>query len=204
MLRLILCFLVAGFASGSVLYSMILPRWLRGVDVVALSDDHNPGTANAMKYAGRLVGTLCLLCDVGKGFLPVWLAARFLPMEASSFALIMAAPVLGHACSPMLHGRGGKAIAVTFGVLLGVFPVWIPLGILAALYLFFSVVVIIRPHRLRTIWVFLLFVAGCLFFCRTASIVIGSVLISAVVLCRHFAPTREEQRECVILGHKIL
>ena len=60
MLRLILCFLVAGFASGSVLYSMVLPRWLRGVDVVALSDDHNPGTANAMKYAGRLVGTLCL------------------------------------------------------------------------------------------------------------------------------------------------
>ena len=65
MLRLILCFLVAGFASGSVLYSMVLPRWLRGVDVVALSDDHNPGTANAMKlsliHISQRAQPLCLV-----------------------------------------------------------------------------------------------------------------------------------------------
>ena len=48
----VVCFIAAGFVSGSVLYSMVLPRWIKGVDVVALSDDHNPGTANAFIKAG--------------------------------------------------------------------------------------------------------------------------------------------------------
>ena len=115
-------FVAAGFFSGSILYSLILPKWIKGVDIVAVSDDHNPGTANAMKYAGKLVGSLCLICDLGKGFFPVWIAAQFLPVGAFSFALVMAAPVMGHAFSPMLRGRGGKAIAATFGVLLGLLP----------------------------------------------------------------------------------
>ena len=49
-------FVAAGFFSGSILYSLILPKWIKGVDIVAVSDDHNPGPANAMKYAGKLVG----------------------------------------------------------------------------------------------------------------------------------------------------
>ncbi len=199
----VVCFIAAGFVSGSVLYSMVLPRWIKGVDVVALSDDHNPGTANAMKYAGKLVGTLCLICDLGKAFFPVWIAARFLPVGSLPFAFVLAAPVMGHAFSPMLRGRGGKSIAATFGALLGILPIWSPLAILASLYIFFSVVVIVRPHRLRTIWVFVLFAAGGVFFCRTASIAVGCVVISAVVLCRHLSPGQEEVRECMILGHKI-
>ena len=153
-------FVAAGFFSGSILYSLILPKWIKGVDIVAVSDDHNPGTVNAMKYAGKLVGSLCLICDLGKGFFPVWIAAQFLPVGAFSFALVMAAPVMGHAFSPMLRGRGGKAIAATFGVLLGLLPYWQPVAILVVLYIFFSVVVVIRPHRLRTIWTFTLFAAG--------------------------------------------
>lgn len=197
-------FVAAGFFSGSILYSLILPKWIKGVDIVAVSDDHNPGTANAMKYAGKLVGSLCLICDLGKGFFPVWIAAQFLPVGAFSFALVMAAPVMGHAFSPMLRGRGGKAIAATFGVLLGLFPYWQPVAILVVLYIFFSVVVVIRPHRLRTIWTFTLFAAGCLLFCKAASIVIGCVAISAVVLCRHLSPTPDEAgRELVVLGRKI-
>ena len=197
-------FVAAGFFSGSILYSLILPKWIKGVDIVAVSDDHNPGTANAMKYAGKLVGSLCLICDLGKGFFPVWIAAQFLPVGAFSFALVMAAPVMGHAFSPMLRGRGGKAIAATFGVLLGLLPYWQPVAILVVLYIFFSVVVVIRPHRLRTIWTFTLFAAGGLLFCKAASIVIGGVAISAVVLCRHLSPAPDEAgRELVVLGRKI-
>ena len=147
MWNFIIFFSLAGFASGSVLYSMILPKWLRGIDIVFLSEDHNPGTANAVKYAGKTIGMLCLICDLGKGFAPVWLASHAMPpiIQSPAFALILAAPVLGHAFSPMLHGKGGKAIAVTFGVLLGI---WIPLGIWP-FCIFFSVVIVIHPHQIR-------------------------------------------------------
>ena len=35
---------IVGILCGSVLFSRYLPKWIKKVDVVALSDDHNPGT----------------------------------------------------------------------------------------------------------------------------------------------------------------
>lgn len=63
-------FIAAGFLSGSVLYSRYLPWLLKRIDIVKVSEDHNPGTANVMKYAGVPMGICCLLCDMAKGFLP--------------------------------------------------------------------------------------------------------------------------------------
>lgn len=57
---------IVGILCGSVLFSRYLPKWIKKVDVVALSDDHNPGTANAMQHAGIPVGILCLLGEIGR------------------------------------------------------------------------------------------------------------------------------------------
>ena len=108
---------------GSILFGRVLPKWIKGIDVTEVSNDHNPGTANAMKYAGVPVGILCLLGDLLKGALPVYMAVGMGLVTDSWFPLIMAAPVLGHAYSLFYHGNGGKAIAVSFGVLIGLAPV---------------------------------------------------------------------------------
>ncbi len=121
------------------------------MDIVQLSDDHNPGTANAMQHAGIPVGMLCLLGDIFKGVIPVHMALRLELESGCLFALIMAAPVLGHAYSLFHRGRGGKAIAVSFGVLIGLMPIHTePIFALCSIYLFFSLVVRIRPHTRRT------------------------------------------------------
>ena len=113
---------VLGFFSGSVLYSALLPRLTKGVDVRALAPDHNPGAANVFKYAGVPVGILALVCDLAKAYVPVRLALRWLPLADPAFALVLCAPVLGHAFSPFAHFRGGKAIAASFGALLALLP----------------------------------------------------------------------------------
>ena len=111
--------IVFGLLCGSILFGRALPKWIKGIDVTEVSNDHNPGTANAMKYAGVPVGILCLLGDLLKGALPVYVAVGMGLVTDSWFPLIMAAPVLGHAYSLFYHGNGGKAIAVSFGVLIG-------------------------------------------------------------------------------------
>lgn len=68
--------IVTGILCGSILFSRYLPKWIKKVDIVALSEDHNPGTANAMQHAGIPVGLLCLLGDIFKGVLPVHAALR--------------------------------------------------------------------------------------------------------------------------------
>ena len=119
---LYLLFSLFGFFLGSIMFSLILPRHFKGVDVRQLSDDGNPGTANAVKYGGVAIGMLCLAGDLLKAALPVYLARRFCGTQHLLFALVMASPVLGHAFSPFLGGKGGKAIAPAFGALVALLP----------------------------------------------------------------------------------
>ena len=156
--------IVAGILCGSILFSSYLPRLIKKVDIVQLSSDHNPGTANAMQHAGIPVGILCLLGDIFKGVIPVHMAVRLGLESGCLFSLIMAAPVLGHAYSLFHRGRGGKAIAVSFGVLIGLMPIHTePVFALCSIYLFFSLVVRIRPHTRRTRITYILLAASALY-----------------------------------------
>lgn len=182
-----LTMIVLGVLCGSVLFGCFLPMKLKGMDVTELSDDHNPGTANAMKYAGVTVGILCLAGDLFKGILPIHMAVRLGLPAGPLFPLVMAAPVFGHAYSLFHRGKGGKAIAVSFGVLLGLLPVQTDLLVLlCALYLVFSLVIIIRPHTKRTRVTFGLFGCGAVgLLCMERippGMCMGALLIAGIVL----------------------
>ena len=107
-----------GFLSGSLMFSVWLAR-LAGGDVRRVGDG-NPGPVSAFRAVGPLVGSLALLLDFLKGWLPVAAAYWLLGFRGWWQAPIVIAPVLGHAFSPFLRLRGGKAITTTFGVWSGV------------------------------------------------------------------------------------
>lgn len=179
--------IVAGILCGSILFSSYLPRLIKKVDIVQLSSDHNPGTANAMQHAGIPVGILCLLGDIFKGVIPVHMAVRLGLESGCLFSLIMAAPVLGHAYSLFHRGRGGKAIAVSFGVLIGLMPIHTePVFALCSIYLFFSLVVRIRPHTRRTRITYILLAASALYMLYACwipwQICGGMLMVSGIVV----------------------
>ena len=115
---LILGMVFSGFLIGSIPFSLLIPRWLKGVDVRQFGDG-NPGSANAFKAGGWACGIFALLLDYLKGCLPVLLANSYLSIDKVWIILIAIAPILGHAFSPFLGFKGGKAIATTFGVWTG-------------------------------------------------------------------------------------
>lgn len=110
-------FALAGFLSGSLMFSVWLVR-LRGRDVREFGD-RNPGAVNAFKACGPGVGIPALVLDFLKGAVPVWLASHVSGVSGYWLVPMALAPVLGHAFSPWLRFRGGKAVAVTFGVWAG-------------------------------------------------------------------------------------
>lgn len=112
----------AGFLMGSLPVAVMLARLFTHRDPRDVGD-HNPGSANAWRVAGPVVGLLAVILEGVKGSIPVALA--YWGWHVSGWALvpIMLAPVCGHMFSPFLHGRGGKGIAVTFGVWMGL-TVW--------------------------------------------------------------------------------
>ncbi len=192
-----LFFMAVGYLAGSMLFGRILPKYFKDMDIEEISEDHNPGTANVMKYAGVPLGILCLVLDIGKGYLPVlWAAGVVEPMRLL-FAGIMVAPILGHAFPCWREGRGGKAIAVSFGVLLGVLRYSGSVWLLAVLYLFFSLVFVVRPNERRSVYTFVLFgivSAVFLFLGGLPGICVGNMLIAGVVARRNWADARFGQR----------
>ncbi|MDW8031607.1 MAG: glycerol-3-phosphate acyltransferase [Candidatus Bipolaricaulota bacterium] len=115
----IVAWALLGFFSGSLMFSHWLGLLFLKRDIRAVGDG-NPGAVNLFRAGGRALGILGLLLDYAKGAGPV-LAARLVGgLEGSELIPVALAPVLGHAFSPWLRGRGGKAVAVTFGIWTGV------------------------------------------------------------------------------------
>lgn len=148
---------VGGFFLGSVMFSRWIPLWLRGVDVCEQHPDRNPGAGNVFMSCGWRLGMICLIFDLAKGFVPVYAAVRLGLAGTPVFAVIAAAPVLGHAIAPLNGFRGGKCISAIFGTLLGMVKYTPLVFLLAVIYILFSTVIKINPNRRRSIVTFTLF-----------------------------------------------
>jgi glycerol-3-phosphate acyltransferase PlsY len=107
-----------GFLSGSVPFSLLLGRLFARADVRDFGDS-NPGATNAWRVGGWPAGIATLLLDYAKGALPVGLAHFAFGISGWPLVSVALAPVLGHAFSPFLRLRGGKAVTVTFGIWTG-------------------------------------------------------------------------------------
>lgn len=135
----ILASIACGYLSGSVPFGYLAGR-LKGLDI-RQHGSGNIGATNAIRVLGKGIGIPVFILDMLKGWLPVWLAALWLEggsMEMVSTGKVLAgfAAVLGHMFTFWLGGKGGKGIATTAGVLLGIAPLAM-LGGLAAFLLFF-------------------------------------------------------------------
>ncbi|MEK5397659.1 glycerol-3-phosphate acyltransferase [Paenibacillus sp. FSL K6-2859] len=102
------------FLAGSLMFSY----WLGLARKKNLKDigDGNPGALNLWKSSGYKFGILGIILDFLKGYLPLlWVMGSHYSQGYFIIPLALA-PIAGHAFSPFLKGKGGKAIAVTFGV----------------------------------------------------------------------------------------
>lgn len=107
-----------GFAAGSLPFSLWIGRRWLGRDIRQVGDG-NPGATNVWRAGGRTAAAVALLLDMLKGALPVGLAYAGTLGKTPWIIPVALAPILGHAISPFMGGRGGKAVAVTGGVWAG-------------------------------------------------------------------------------------
>jgi len=180
-----------GFLSGSVMYSYIIPKFIKHIDVRTQSADGNPGSSNARAASGAIIGFACLFFDIAKAAIPVYIAVSIVQITGAGLALAIAAPVLGHAFSPFLAFKGGKAVAASYGALLGACAISWAVVVLIIVMAFFRFIFIIKPDSAKVITAFLLsglFIWGLepLF-----EIKIAMLLISIVVCGKHLLNPNE-------------
>jgi glycerol-3-phosphate acyltransferase PlsY len=112
---------IAAFILGGVPFAVIIGRVVLKKDITKYGDG-NPGAANVWKAGGPTAGMLAVVLDVAKGVPFVVLSHTVVELPVLAPVIVAVCAVLGHAFSPFLHWHGGKAIAVTFGIMLGLLP----------------------------------------------------------------------------------
>ncbi len=127
------------FLAGSIPFSVWMGKLFAKTDIRKIGDG-NPGGFNAWKAGGTPVGLTAGLLDMFKGFIPVSLAAAN-GVAGWGILPVAVAPVLGHAFSPFLSFRGGKAVAATLGVWMALIGLssWIAYAVFAVIALAFQI-----------------------------------------------------------------
>jgi len=107
--------LLGGYLLGSVPFGLLLAKAAGKGDIRDIGSG-NIGATNVLRTGSKGLAAATLLLDGAKGFLAVWLGWRYLPDAAALAAL---GAVLGHCFPVWLRFKGGKGVATTLGVCLG-------------------------------------------------------------------------------------
>ena len=111
---------VSAFFLGSIPFGLVIAKRFCNTDPRERGSG-NVGATNVARLCGFKWGALTLVCDLLKGFLPVWL---FLSSDGSLLSYAAGLGVIvGHMFSFFLNYKGGKGVASTVGVFLALAPV---------------------------------------------------------------------------------
>jgi glycerol-3-phosphate acyltransferase PlsY len=111
---------ILAYLLGSLSFAIWLSRRSGSPDPRA-SGSGNAGATNMLRVAGKKLAVLTLIGDLCKGLLPV-LLAKLLDFDPEEQAWIGLFAVLGHLFPLYFRFRGGKGVATTAGMLLGLYP----------------------------------------------------------------------------------
>jgi glycerol-3-phosphate acyltransferase PlsY len=124
------------YLAGSIPFGLLVGL-AKGIDV-RKAGSGNIGATNVARLLGGRFFALVFTLDLLKGLLPVLTAAWLLHGQAKLAAdyalwlLVAFAAVAGHMFSIFLRFKGGKGVATSTGVILGVFPYFTFAGLIAA------------------------------------------------------------------------
>jgi glycerol-3-phosphate acyltransferase PlsY len=106
------------YLTGSVSSAIIVCK-LMGLADPRENGSGNPGATNVMRIGGKKAAAITLIGDAVKGLLPV-LLAKFLAVNGAVLSLVAFSAFLGHLYPIFFEFKGGKGVATSLGVALGV------------------------------------------------------------------------------------
>jgi glycerol-3-phosphate acyltransferase PlsY len=190
MLWIILAIIIS-YLFGSIPTAYIFGRIIKGADIRKFGSG-NVGATNALRLLGKGWGVAVLVLDILKGFLPVLLLPGIIgtktniPLEA--FCIIVGVScICGHNWTIFLNFKGGKGVATTLGVLLGlsikIAGLKVILGI--AILVWLAAFLISRTISLASILAALSFPLLTVLFKQSLSLILIFTLLAAFIIFRH-------------------
>ncbi|HDH7107422.1 TPA: glycerol-3-phosphate 1-O-acyltransferase PlsY [Staphylococcus aureus] len=178
---LLLSYLIGAFPSGFVIGKLFFKKDIRQFG------SGNTGATNSFRVLGRPAGFLVTFLDIFKGvitvFFPLWLPVHADGPISTFFTnglIVGLCAILGHVYPVYLKFQGGKAVATSAGVVLGVNPILL----LILAIIFFVVLKIFKYVSLASIVAAICCVIGSLII-QDYILLVVSFLVSIILIIRH-------------------
>lgn len=184
--------IIISYLIGSLPTAYLFGRLFKRIDIREHGSG-NMGATNALRVLGRGAGITVLLIDILKGALPVifigdYLVARNPGLSPEVVRIIIGIScICGHNWTVFLKFKGGKGVATTLGVLIGLslgIPVFAK-SLILIIFLWLIVFLFSRIVSLASLIAAFAFVPLLVIFRSPMVLVVFGLLISAFIVVRH-------------------
>lgn len=122
----IILYTVLSYLLGAIPFGLLIAK-TRGVDI-RKEGSGNIGATNVFRCVGKGWGIFSFILDVLKGYIPAHFFAQFAGVNPEYGVLFGIAAILGHTFPVYLKFKGGKGVATSAGMLLGIAPIAVGVG----------------------------------------------------------------------------
>jgi len=119
-------FAIIAYLLGAVPFGLLVAK-SKGVDI-RKQGSGNIGATNVLRVIGKGWGVFTLVLDALKGFIPAYVFPSLGNLDDKWGVLFGLAAIIGHTFPVYLKFKGGKGVATSAGMLLGVAPAAVGIG----------------------------------------------------------------------------
>jgi len=117
--------IIAAYLIGAIPFAMIIAK-AYGKDLRKIGSG-NIGATNLSRAVGKKWAYVCFVLDATKGLIPMLVASKIISSPPTTTELILSlvvgcAAVTGHIFPIYIKFKGGKGVATSFGVAMGLWP----------------------------------------------------------------------------------
>jgi len=187
----IIAALIASYLLGSIPTAYLFGK-AKGIDIRKVGSG-NIGATNAMRTLGKGMGITVLLLDILKGFIAVVILGNYfgnkpILWQVQNLRIIIGlCCICGHNWTIFLNFKGGKGIATSFGVLLGLALTLPGLGMIIGILILTWIVVFMvwRIVSLASIIAAIALPVSAVLFKQPLVLISVSVILCIFVVIRH-------------------
>lgn len=188
--------IIGAYLLGSIPFGLIIAA-THGKDLRSIGSG-NIGATNLSRALGKKWAYLCFFLDAAKGLVPTLAVAYIFSSPPGIAQLFLAlavgcAAILGHIFPIYLKFKGGKGVATSFGVALGLWPyyticvaavflIWVAVVLL---WRYISLASIVASVAFPVVLVLMIALVPAWHFAHLWPLLIAAIVIPVMVIVRH-------------------
>jgi len=174
-----LLYITIGYIVGAIPTGFLYARML-GIRDIRTHGSGNIGATNVARVLGKQYFFLIFVLDTAKAFVYLWVLKQYMISELVVY-ITACAVLLGNVTSIFLHGRGGKGVSTSVGIMMALQPLVVPW----VLCVWLATLMLTKVVGIASVVATLSLPIIGLYLSATEPMILVMIFVNIVILIRH-------------------